>query len=239
VVINEQAVFALGLGSSQEAIGKPIILNNSKEVVVNGVVQNFCYYLYQFRASPLIMQYNPEQFHVLSIKTKSAIAEQGFRAAMQPVWKKYFPHEELAFSDYEKEMYERYYPGVEMQFTGMVCVIIFVIAIMGLIGIVTYDTEKRIKEIGIRKVMGATGAAIVKELSGRFVKLILVATTICIPLGYLSGYFFINLFAFNNGVNLGLMIFFLGAIFFIALFTIAIKTIGAASVNPVKSLRTE
>ena len=111
--------------------------------------------------------------------------------------------------------------------------------LQGLIGMVTYNTEKRVKEIGIRKVMGASVVTIVKELSAGFVKLILIAASICIPLGYVAGYFFINLFAFNNGVNIGLMIFLFCLIFFIALFTIAIKTIGAASVNPVKSLRTE
>ncbi|MFC0771778.1 ABC transporter permease [Terrimonas alba] len=239
VVVNEQALFALGLGTPREAISKKIILNDSKEVIINGVVKDFCYFLYQFRVSPLIMQYNPAQFHVLSIKTKSAVAEQPFKAKMQAIWKKYNPYEELAFSNYEKEVYERYYPGADMKFMGMVCFIIFVIAIMGLIGMVTYNTEKRVKEIGIRKVMGASVVTIVKELSAGFVKLILIAASICIPLGYVAGYFFINLFAFNNGVNIGLMIFLFCLIFFIALFTIAIKTIGSASVNPVKSLRTE
>ena len=123
---------------------------------------------------------------------------------MQLVWKKYNPYEELAFSNYEKELYERYYPGADMKFMGMVCFIIFVIAIMGLIGIVTYNTEKRIKEIGIRKVMGASVVTIVRNLSAGFMKLILISAFICIPLGYISGYFFINLFAFNNGVNLGI-----------------------------------
>ncbi len=239
VVVNEQALFALGLGTAQEAIGKQIVLNDSNEVIINGVIKDFCYYLYQFRVSPLIMQYNPEQFHVLSIKTKLAVAEKPFKEKMQGTWKKYNRYEELAFSNYEKELYDRYYPGADMKFMGMLCFIIFVIAIMGLIGMVTYNTEKRVKEIGIRKVMGASVLTIVRELSAGFMKLILISALICIPLGYITGYFFINLFTFNSGVNLGLMIFLFCLIFFIALFTIAIKTIGAASVNPVKSLRTE
>ena len=239
VVVNEQTLFALGLGSARDAVGKSIIMNNSHEVVISGVVKDFCYFLYQFRVAPLVMQYNPSQFHVLSIKTKSANAEESLKASIQPIWKKYDPYSELAVFNYEKEMYQRYYPGGDMKFMGMICIVIFVIALMGLIGMVTYTTEKRIKEIGIRKVMGASIAAIVRELSGGFVKLILIAAAICIPLGSVIGYFFINLFAFNNGVNMGLMIVMFMIIFFIALFTIAIKTINAASVNPVKSLRTE
>lgn len=239
VVINEQALFALGLTNAFEAIGKPVILNDTKEVIINGVVKDFCYYIYQFRASPLIMQYNPAQFHVLSIQTKKAVTEKTLKAAMQGAWKKYNPYEELAFSNYEKEMYERYYPGADMKFMGMVCFVIFIIAIMGLIGMVTYNTEKRVKEIGIRKILGASVATIVKELSVGFVKLILIAAAICIPLGYMLGYFFIQLFAFNDGVNTGLMVLLFGLIFLIALFTIALKTMKAAAANPVRSLRTE
>ncbi|HMK02567.1 MAG TPA: ABC transporter permease [Ferruginibacter sp.] len=239
VVVNEQALFALGMSKPNEAIGKQIILNDSSEVVISGVVKDFCYYIYQFRASPLVMQYNPAQFHVLSIKTKNAVEGQILKAAIQPIWKKYNPYEELAFSDYEKEMYERYYPGADMKFMGMVCFVIFIIAIMGLVGMVIYNTEKRIKEIGIRKVMGASVGAIVKELSGGFAKLILVAAVICTPLGYLLSHFFIKMFAFNNGVNIGLMVLLFGFIFLVALFTIGIIAVRAAEANPVKSLRTE
>jgi putative ABC transport system permease protein len=185
------------------------------------------------------MQYNPGQFHVLSIKTKTAVAEKDFKSKMELIWKRYYPHEELAFSNYEKELYERYYPGADMKFMGMICFVIFIIAIMGLIGMVTYNTEKRIKEIGIRKVMGASVSAIVTHLSTGFIKLILLSAVICIPLGYISGYFFINLFAFNNGVNIGLMLLLFSMIFLIALCIIVIKTVSAATVNPVKSLRTE
>jgi len=239
VVVNEQALFALGIKTPNEAIGKPIVLNDSKEVVINGIVKDFCYYIYQFKASPLVMQYNPEQFHVLSIKTKSAVAESAFKSDMQSIWKKYNPYEELAFSNYEREMYERYHAGGDMKFMGMVCFVIFAIAIMGLIGMVIYNTEKRIKEIGIRKVMGASVTTIVKELSIGFVKLILIAAAVCIPLGYILSYFFINLFAYNDGVNIGLMLLLFGFILIIAFFTIARIAIKAAAANPVKSLRTE
>jgi len=239
IVVNEQALFALGIGTAKEAIGKQVILNDSKEVIINGVVKDFCYYLYQFKASPLVMQYNPVQFHVLSIKTKNAVAGQTIKAGIRQVWKKYNPYDELAFSDYEKELYERYYPGADMKFMGMVCFVIFIIAIMGLLGMVTYNTEKRIKEIGIRKVMGASVGAIVKELSGGFAKLILVAAVICTPLGYLLSHYFIKMFAFNDGVNMGLMVLLFGLIFLVALFTIGIIVMRAAEANPVKSLRTE
>jgi putative ABC transport system permease protein len=122
---------------------------------------------------------------------------------------------------------------------GMISFVVFIISIMGLIGMVTYNTEKRLKEIGIRKVMGASVSAIVKELSVGFLKLIFISGAICIPLGYIVSNLVVNVFAFNDGVNFKLLLFLFCIIFFIALATVVIKTAAAAIANPVKSLRTE
>jgi putative ABC transport system permease protein len=239
VVVNEQTLSMMGLGEPQEAIGKPIFLNNEKMVIIQGVVKNFCYSIYQFATQPLVMQYNPAQFHVLNIKTKNDLPAKDFKADMQLIRKKYYPYDEFSFSDYEKELYDRYYPGADMQFMGMISFVVFIISIMGLIGMVTYNTEKRLKEIGIRKVMGASISAIIKELSVGFLKLIIISGAICIPLGYIVSSFVVNVFAFNEGVNFKLLVILFCIIFFIALSTVVIKTATAAIANPIKSLRTE
>jgi putative ABC transport system permease protein len=88
VVINEQTLSMMGLGTPQEAIGKSIFLNNEKMVIIQGVVKNFCYSIYQFATQPLVMQYNPAQFHVLNIKTKNDLPGKDFKADMQLIWKK-------------------------------------------------------------------------------------------------------------------------------------------------------
>ena len=239
VVVNEQTLSMIGFGRPQEAIGKSIFLNNEKMVIIQGVVKNFCYSIYQFATQPLVMQYNPAQFHVLSIKTKNDLPAKDFKTDMQLIWKKYNPYDEFSFSDYEKELYDRYYPGGDMQFMGMISFVVFIISIMGLIGMVTYNTEKRLKEIGIRKVMGASVSAIIKELSVGFLKLIIISGAICIPLGYLVSSSVVNVFAFNDGVNFELLVILFCVIFFIALSTVIIKTAAAAIANPIKSLRTE
>lgn len=239
VLVNEQALRSLGLGTAQEAVGKAIVLNNSRQVIVKGVVKDFCYYVYQFATKPLVLQYNPSQFHVLSIKTKTAVEDGLFKSEINRVWKKYHPHEELAFSNYQKDLYDRYFPGRDMRFIGMFCVVVLVIAIMGLLGIVTYHTEKRVKEIGIRKVMGASVPVIIKELSKSFIKLIVIAAGIALPLGYMAGYVFISLFAYNDGVNLVVLCLLFCTIFTLALVTIMYKAMQAAVANPVKNLRSE
>lgn len=239
VVVNEQLLTTLGLGTAKEAIGKTFLLNDNREVMIQGVLQNFCYYIYQFAAKPLVLQYNPAQFHVLSIRTKDKVDDAVFKAEVATVWKKYYPNEQPAISNYQKDLYDRYFPGRDMKFMGVFCLVVLVIAVMGLLGIVTYHTEKRVKEIGVRKVMGASVRDIVKVLSKSFIKLIVIAAGIALPLGYIICYLFISLFAYNKGVNMLLLSLLLCGIFSVALITIAYKAIYAAIANPVKSLRTE
>lgn len=239
VLVNEQTLYVLGLGEPQEAIGKTFFLNDAREVVIRGVVKNFNYSLYQFATKPLVLQYDPSKFQVLNIKTRGMLEGDAFQADMAVIWKKYHLYEGIAFSDYEQELYERYWVGDEMKFMAMMALTIFLIAIMGLLGIVTYTNEKRFKEIGIRKVMGASVSVLIKELSAGFLKMLIIAAAICLPLGYLISWVFVNMFAFNNGVATGLMLLLLILILFIALVTIAIQTEKAATANPVKNLRTE
>ena len=145
----------------------------------------------------------------------------------------------MAFSNYEKDLYDRYFPGRDMRFMGMFCVVVLVIAVMGLLGIVTYHTERRVKEIGIRKVMGASVPAIIQELSKSFIKVIVISAAIALPISYMAGYVFIKLFAYNDGINIWLLCLLFCVIFSIALFTIIYKSMQAAAANPVKNLRTE
>ncbi|HWV70366.1 MAG TPA: ABC transporter permease [Pseudosphingobacterium sp.] len=238
VLLNEQALYTLGLGSPYESIGKQIVLND-KQVIVAGVLKNFCYYIYQFGSNPLIMQYNPSQFQVLSVKVKDQMAASALKAAWLPIWKRHFRYQEFAFSDYEKELYERYNPSADMGFMGFASLSIFIISILGLIGMVTYDTEKRIKEIGIRRVLGASVTNVVRKLSSGYLNLLFIAACISTPLGLIIAYQVSQSFVFNNGVNMGLTIVLFGMVFLIALLVVVVQTAQAAFTNPVKSLRTE
>lgn len=239
VVINEKAVEKLRLGGLKDVIGKTIFINENIEVQVIGVIKNFCHFNYQFDIQPLVFQYNPSLFQTMVIKTSQYTIPSEFENDIKSLWKKLFPFEPVSYSSFEDEMYNRYYPAEDMKMMGMASLVILVIAVMGLLGMVIYTTEKRVKEIGIRKVMGASVAEVVKILSWSFLKLLLIAGLIALPIGYLGGIFFNGVFIFNNGLNYSLM-----ALFFISVLAIAILTIGyysmrAALMNPVKSLRAE
>ncbi|MFN8353103.1 MAG: ABC transporter permease [Spirosomataceae bacterium] len=239
VLINQKAVERLRLGSPKEAVGKTIFLNNTNEVQIVGVVKDFCHFHYQYKQEPLVFQFNPALFGVLTIKVNQATAPDTFLANMKAIWKKYYPYQEMGYSWFEKDLYDRYYPAEDMKMMGAASFVIFVIALMGLLGMVTYSTEKRFKEIGIRKVMGASVWEVVKILSWSFLKLLLIASTIAIPIGLLEGSFLNSVFVYNNGINLSLMMMFLLTVLLVAVMTIAYYTTKAALMNPVKSLKTE
>lgn len=239
VLVNEQLLSALGLGKAGEAIGKTFLLNNDHEVIIHGVLSDFCYNNYQFAAQPLILQYNPSRFRVLNIETVGKVDDDVFKSEMNSIWKKYFPHDEIGFSNYSKDLYETYFPGGDMKFMGLFCGVMLMIALMGLLGIVTYQIERKIKEIGIRKTLGASVRQIAEELSKGFLKLAMIAALIALPLGYAICYYFMNLFVYSNGVNMVLLCILFCGIFLPALFIILYQSTKAALVNPVESLRAE
>ncbi|TAF31728.1 MAG: FtsX-like permease family protein [Cytophagales bacterium] len=239
VVINEKALEKLRLGSAKEAIGKQIILNNTQSVEILGVIKNFCHFNYQFQIQPVIFQYNPAMFNVMTIKTNSQTIRTDFETHVKSVWKSHYKFEEAYGTWFDTELYNRYYPAEDMKMMGVACMVIFAIAIMGLLGILTYTTEKRVKEIGIRKVMGATAGQIVKIMSWDFIKLLLIASLIAIPIGIAAGMFFNRLFIFGDGINFYYMGFFIVSILGIALFAVGIYSFKAALMNPVESLKVE
>jgi putative ABC transport system permease protein len=129
------------------------------------------------------------------------------------------------------------------QRVGKVAIVFAVLAVLiaclGLFGLATYMAEQRTKEIGVRKVLGASVNNIVVMLSKDFLKLVLVAALIAFPLAWLSMHSWLQDFAYR--INLGWWIFAAAAIVavFIAVFTISFQALRAALANPVKSLRTE
>jgi putative ABC transport system permease protein len=239
VLLNEHAVKQLRLGTPQEAVGKTILNADHVELNIVGVVKDFCNSRYQGEKEPIVFHHDPARFQVLSIKTTTNTGQATFTADVKTIWQRYYPTEEMGFSWYAQDLYQQYYPRDSMNFFGLIFLVILLIAVMGLLGIVTYTTEKRVKEIGIRKVIGASTGQITQTLSWGFVKMLLIAGGIALPIGYGLGALFLSLFTYHKGINFPLMAAAFFAIFGIALFTIGTMVIKAALANPVKSLRSE
>lgn len=236
-IINEAAVNALGW-KTQEAIGKKLYLGGDRPGEVKAVVRDFHFASLHNKVEPLVM-FPGGWGNNLIIRTSgnnlaSTIAFLGAK------WKELAPHRpfEYRFMD---EDFQRLYTS-EMR-TGKVFTIFAAIAILlaclGLFGLSAYAAQQRLKEIGVRKVLGASVFNIVFLLSNNFVKLVALAFVIITPITW----YFINswLQDFAYRVNIEWWIFLLAglAVLTIALLTVGIQAIKAAWMNPVKSLRTE
>ncbi|MBP6795819.1 MAG: ABC transporter permease [Saprospiraceae bacterium] len=239
VLINEQTAYALGWMNPAAAIGQSFYYNSSAPLIVTGVVKDFCYADYQYGRQPLIIQHQPSLFKVASLKIKDGFTKEILTADLTSIWKIHHPYDDFAYSWYEQELYDQYYPGADMNFLGFISLIVMVIAVLGLLGIVMYTTEKRVKEIGIRKVLGAELKDIIQVLSLSFIKLLIIAFLIAIPIGYISGRILLSVFTFHDGISYKMMITVSVVLFFIALLTILANALRSTFTNPVKSLRTE
>jgi putative ABC transport system permease protein len=239
IVVNQKLVENLKLGSEQDAIGKLILVNDTLSATIIGVVSNFCHYDYERKIEPIVFQYQPSLFKIMCLKTSTVDDRKALEATIKNVWKKHSPYLEMNALWLDTDMYERYYPYEDMRFSGMESIVIFVIAILGLIGILTYSLEKRTKEIGIRKVMGATGSEVIKLMSADFIKLLAIATAIAIPLGIAIALYMNSYLVFNNGISYLTMSFLLLIVLGIALGAVGYFSWKAAQTNPAKTLKAE
>ncbi|TLV01466.1 ABC transporter permease [Dyadobacter luticola] len=238
VVLNERAVKVLGYNNPAELVGQTIRLNETN-VQVAGVIRNFCFMRYELPVAPLVLAYDPREIKVLSLKISEGADNKNVEAALSKIWKKTHPGESFVYAWYEQQLYEDYAEGGDQRFTSVIVFIVFIIAGMGLLGMVSYTTEKRTKEVGVRKVMGASVAQIMLLLSSGFVKLILVASAIAMPLGYFLGGLFLQIFTYHT--PLGPAVFFkcLTSLALIGLITIGVQAYRTAMTNPADTLRAE
>jgi putative ABC transport system permease protein len=239
-IINEAAVRSLGWKTAQNALDKDIIYANIKGKVI-GVVKDFHFESLHQPIIPLLFALPSQNYYnVLSMKIDGNNVQSAINT-LQDTWHKYLPETPFDFTFLDQK-FQQLYTSEQQQgslFTIFSCIAIF-IACLGLFGLSAFTITQRIKEIGIRKVLGASVPQIVGELSKDFLKLVLIAAVIAFPAAwYFIDKWFLSKFAFH--VNMGWWVFVLAGVIalIIAFATISFQSIKAALANPVKSLRSE
>jgi putative ABC transport system permease protein len=239
-IINEAAVKVLGFKSNEEVVGKNFGYGNRDGKLV-GVFKDFHFESLHQRIVPmvLLMPRSPNQYGSISIKVNSG----GISSALNQIeqtWRKFLPETPYQYT-FLDENFARLYQAEQRQkslFTIFSCLAIF-IACLGLFGLSAFAISQRVKEIGIRKVLGANTSTIVLLLSKDFLKLVAIAA----PFAFLAAGFAMNTWLqdFAYRITMPWWVFIAAAILAatIALFTISFQAIKAALANPVKSLRTE
>jgi len=238
MILNESAVRLFGYSSPQEAIGRKFS-QWGREGQIIGVVKDFHFRSLKTQIKPLSMRIEPDGCDLISANVRMSDVKKTI-AAIDSKWKTVIPYRPFSYY-FADEFFDRQYRGEERfgkLFFNFAVLAIF-ISCLGLLGLASYATLQRTKEIGIRKVLGASVTGIVNLLSKEFLQLVLLAFLIATPV---SWYFMAKwLKDFDYRIDIQWWIFALaGAMaFLIALLTISFQAIRAAVSNPVKSLRTE
>jgi putative ABC transport system permease protein len=243
-IINEEAVKALGLRSNEDAIGKQFRYGGRTGTLV-GVVANFHFEDLHQRMIPLVLFESKgtptggnSGYFNMSVKIAGNIPHA--LQHIETIWKRFLPETPYTYT-FLNERFDKLYQAEQKQgtlFTVFACIAIF-IACLGLFGLSAFATTQRMKEIGIRKVLGAGVGTIVGLLSADFLRLVAVAALLAFPVAWYAMHNWLNDFAYRS--TLPWWIFLLAGMMaaLIALVTISFQAIKAAVANPVKSLRSE
>ncbi len=242
VILSAKAVEQLGFGTSEEALGRAITrkMRNWQEVNVVGVVKDINHRSLAYEQMPFAFFYaptHPFDYYTIKVKTQNVAQTVG---RVQKAFQLLFPSspfEHFFLDDYFDEQYQadQQFGQVFSLFTGLT---IFV-ACLGLLGLISYVTARRTKEIGIRKVLGASVLQILLLLGKQFISLILIAAVLGIPLAWWSGNRWLNNYAHRIDMSAVIFIMPLVLLLLIAMSTVAFQSSKAALTSPVISLREE
>lgn len=246
-IINETAVKNLGFETPEKAIGKELTWNvwnnvNPDSVKVGqvvGVVKDFNYKSLYEKVETTVLQIFPDAAWKVAVKMETAQLQSSL-SQVEKVWDTFTPEYPLEYKFLDENFEQMYQSEDKLKtllgvFTGLA---IFV-GCLGLFGLAAFSAERRKREIGIRKVLGASVENIVMLLSKDFVKLVLIALVIASPIAWYFMDGWLQDFAYR--INIGWSVFAIAGIsaITIALITVGFHAIKAAWSNPVKNIRTE
>lgn len=238
-IINERAVPFLRFASPADAVGKRLVFGANKTLEIIGVVRNFASQSLAGEIHPLVLRVMPKYFRYANVR----LAEGGAAPVLEFLaekWKELEPHRPFQYG-FLKDQIEAYQAeGKNMlRAVSFIAFLAIMIAFFGLLGMVIYDTDARVKEVGIRRVMGASIAEIVVVLSRNFIFLIVLGAALATPIAWFVNHMILQ--ASANRIMLGPGIFGFGLFLMLALglATILSQTVRAARGNPVDSLRYE
>ncbi len=239
IILNELAAQSLGYEKPNEALGQMLQVDTSLVSII-GVVKNFRYEnIWDASIQPHLLRYNPNQIRSANVKLSGIDQEATFRKILAE-WNLMSPHQSLNSYYFDDRIYyfSKFFK-MGSKIVGLVGFLAIVIACLGLLGMVTYAVEGKVKEVGIRKVLGASEKNLVWLLSKGFIFLLGLAICIAIPISILVNNFWLNNFADRIAMSPMILLGGAGVIFLLAILTVISKTWWAAKSNPVGMLRSE
>ncbi len=241
VVINEAVVKIFGI---KNPIGKILISpgpNGGSKYQIIGVTADFNYESLHQSVRPLVFHlYKNREFgQFVSVRIKPG-NYQSTVSSLESIWKKYAGNEAFDYNFLDRNLARLYIADRRTsKLASVFSILAIFIASLGLLGLASFVTEQRTKEIGIRKTLGATVPEIIVLLSKEFIKWVIIANIIAWPAAYLIMHDWLENFAYRININFGLFILSGAIALIIALATVSSHAVKAAITNPVESLRYE
>ncbi|WP_088124914.1 ABC transporter permease [Roseivirga misakiensis] len=240
VLLNRMAVKHLGFSDPESAIGEKIDPNSDRPMTIIGVIENYHQATIKDDLNPVLFVYNERRaasYYSVKLSTDDYPA---VISKVETAWDQIYPDNPFDFF-FLDELFDRQYKAdrqFNTVFVGFAVLAIFV-ACLGLFGLVSFTTEQAKKEIGIRKVLGASVVKLVFLLAKDYAKLISVAIVLAFPLSFYLMREWLNGFAYQTEIGLGLFILGGFLISMIAFTTVSYNSFKAAKGNPVNALRDE
>lgn len=238
-IVNEKFIENFQLGKPAEAIGKTIIVGDSTQLVIKGVLKDFLFKPAEYSLEPMLMRYNPANWAILNIAIAPGNTVQTV-SQIEAAWKKLDP-----YHSFEGRFYSEDIQAVFTNIRDAVSIVAFIgilgitIACLGLLGITIFTIQSKTKEISIRKVIGASPVSLVRLLTKSYVQVMLVAILIAIPIATFMGNMILQEMSQRISLSAGLFIPGVLLIVLLSLVTIGSQTLKAAFINPVNGLREE
>ena len=243
IVINEKQAKALGWNDPQDAIGKEVVFLgfNGYKAAIAGVTKDFNTGSLQKAIPPVTFVHVKTNtiFRFLSFKLRAGNVRESI-AALQQKWSVLLPGTAFDFTFMDDTIKKLYTTEIQLQQASYTAALLaLVIVLLGVLGLISLSVQKRIKEIGIRKILGSSVSAIIALFVKEFLSIVLIAGLVVCPLAYILMNSWLNAYVYRvaiTGIPFMASLVFIGAV---TILIIVARTYKAAMDNPVKSLRTE
>ncbi len=236
VILNLAAVEAMGL---EEPIGMKMSYANSTYTVI-GVTDNIVMDSPFNPVDPMMIYFDPARTYSISVRLNDGVPVQAGLGALEEVFRKYNPEVPFEYQFVDQEFERKFLSEdlVSKIITVFSGIAIFICCI-GLAGLASFTIEKRTREIGVRKVLGATVPQVLLLVSEDFLKLVVIAFFIAVPLAYWQMTNWLESYTYRISINAWLFVLVGGAVLVLALIVVSLNTFRAAITNPVDSLKSD
>lgn len=239
VVINEKIAGLMGFDDNYEgAVGEKLKTGWGGDKTVVGVMENFHTYSLEEELDYVLLIHYPRAFYSLSFKTPTLNSVEEAKTHFEKVWNDIYPEYVLDYDFYDQALAERYDDVQNITALMRIFAIISIlIGCLGLYGLVSFIAMNRTKEIGVRKVLGASILNILSIFSREVVALMVISFVVTAPLAFYFLDLWLDNFSFRIDMEVGFFLAALGSTLLVALLTISHKTISAALINPAETLK--